>query len=129
MSELAQPFECDGFWMRTWIFDFWSVDVVLRIDNGRVRLMLKKPRNREPVLFDVPRESITDVVLPRYNFGCVVKLKAAGRPYRITFARASGGVLDIDGVVIPWSHPSGPGPLTGMKLGKEVGRRLLDGRQ
>lgn len=44
----------------------------------------------EKIVFDVPREEVTQITFPWYYFGGGVKLHAAGQAYRLSFVLPNG---------------------------------------
>jgi len=62
-----------------------SIPGWMDLQSGRLRFATP-----EEIVFDVPLAEITRVAFPWYYFGGGVKLRAAGRAYRLSFVRPNG---------------------------------------
>lgn len=62
------------------------------LDLRQERLRFTTP---EGVVFEVPRSDVTSITFPWGYFGGGMKLRAAGRPYRISFVKPNGSEYGV----------------------------------
>jgi hypothetical protein len=79
--------EAEEFASYAWLLKGLTVSIPGWLDLQQERLRFTTP---EKVVFDVPREDVTSIAFPWYYFGGGMKLRAAGRPYRLSFVKPNG---------------------------------------
>jgi hypothetical protein len=70
-----------------WLLKGMTVSIPGWLDLQSGRLRFSTP---EEVVFDVPLAEVTGITYPWYYFGGGVKLRAAGKAYRISFVLPNG---------------------------------------
>ena len=112
-----------------WLMTGWgrTVPGALVAGHGRLTFLLAG----DGPLFDVPVAAVTDVTWPWHWFGGGVRLRAAGTPYKITFALPAGAeapaLLDdavafVSLVTGAWPARPAAGALD-VRRGRGAGRR------
>lgn len=77
----------EEFASAAWLLEGWTVSIPGWLDLQKGRLRFTTP---DEVVFDVPLSEVAGLVFPWYYFGGGLKLRAVGKPYRISFVKPNG---------------------------------------
>jgi hypothetical protein len=108
-----------------WLLEGLTVSVPGWLDLQQERLRFTTP---DEVVFEVPRSDITSITFPWYYFGGGMKLRAAGRSYRLSFVKPNGAEYPVARGLASHGNPAAALLLAASKMadirtGRDAGRR------
>ncbi len=114
----------EDFASDAWLLEGWTVSIPGWLDLQKGRLRFTTP---DAVVFDVSRAEVDGIVFPWYYFGGGLKLRAAGKPYRLSFVVPNGAEYAVGKALAAHGNPAAlliaAQKVSDVRTGRDLGRR------